>query len=146
MHTRDACSAVTRLINMGVEPYLIGAVLHTVLAQRLVRRICSKCRAAYEPPRPVRKAIERLGFEIPEYSKGMGCRACRNTGFRGRIGIHELLVVGDEIRDAIVADPTIGNLRKAAAAAGMIAPQSRRFSQSPRGNHHSGRGLPRPRR
>ena len=121
LHTRDACSAVTRLINMGVEPYLIGAVLNTVLAQRLVRRICSKCRAAYEPPRPVRKAIERLGFEIPEYSKGMGCRACRNTGFRGRIGIHELLVVGDEVRDAIVADPTIGNLRKAAAAAGMIA-------------------------
>ena len=105
---------------MGVEPYLIGAALNMVLAQRLVRRICSKCRAAYEPPRPVRKAIERMGYEISEYSKGMGCRACRNTGFRGRIGIHELLVVGDEIRDAIVANPAIGNLRKTAADAGMI--------------------------
>ena len=106
---------------MGVEPYLIAAALNVVLAQRLVRRICSKCRAAYEPPRPIRKAIERLGFDVPEYSKGMGCLACRNTGFRGRIGIHELLLVGDQMRDAVIADPALANLRATAAAAGMIA-------------------------
>ncbi len=115
LHTNDACSAITRLINMGVEPYLIGAALNMVLAQRLVRRICSKCRATYEPARTVRKAIERMGYEFPEYYKGMGCKDCRNTGYKGRLGVHELLAVSDQMRDAIVADPTIGNLRKIAA-------------------------------
>jgi type IV pilus assembly protein PilB len=120
LHTNDACSAITRLINMGIEPYLIGASLNMVLAQRLVRRICSKCRAPYEPPRTIRKALERMGHEMPEYFKGMGCKACRNTGFKGRVGIHELVVVSDNLRDAIVADPTIGNLRKIAVHDNMI--------------------------
>ena len=120
LHTNDACSAITRLINMGVEPYLIGAALNMVLAQRLVRRICAKCRATYEPARTIRKALERMGHELPEYYKGMGCKACRNTGFKGRLGIHELLVISDEMRDAIVADPTIGNLRKIALRDKMI--------------------------
>ncbi len=120
LHTNDACSAITRLINMGVEPYLIGAALNLLLAQRLVRRICPKCRTTYEPDRNIRKALERMGYELTEFSKGMGCKSCRNTGFRGRIGIHELLAVGDQLSDAIVADPTIGNLRKMAKRAGMI--------------------------
>ena len=120
LHTNDACSAITRLINMGVEPYLIGAALNMVLAQRLVRRICAKCRATYEPARTIRKALERMGHELPEFYKGMGCKACRNTGFKGRLGIHELLVISDEMRDAIVADPTIGNLRKIALRDKMI--------------------------
>lgn len=120
LHTNDACSAITRLINMGVEPYLIGAALNMVLAQRLVRRICSKCRATYEPARTIRKALERMGHEFPAFYKGMGCRACRNTGYKGRLGIHELLVVSDEMRDAIVADPTIGNLRNIATRDSMM--------------------------
>jgi type IV pilus assembly protein PilB len=120
LHTNDACSAITRLINMGIEPYLIGAALNMVLAQRLVRRICSKCQATYEPPRTIRKALERMGCEFTEFYKGMGCRSCRNTGFKGRLGVHELLVVSDEMRDAIVADPTIGNLRKIAVRDHMI--------------------------
>ena len=62
LHTNDACSAITRLVNMGVEPYLIGAALNMVLAQRLVRRICPKCRQTYEPPRTLRKALERMGY------------------------------------------------------------------------------------
>jgi len=121
LHTNDACSAITRLSNMGIEPYLIGAALNMVLAQRLERRICPKCRQTFEPPRTVRKALERMGFDFPEYFKGAGCKACRNTGFKGRIGVHEILVVSDEMRDAIVADPTLGNLRKFAARAGMIS-------------------------
>ena len=120
LHTNDACSAITRLINMGVEPYLIGAALNMVLAQRLVRRICSKCRQEYEPPRNVRKAIEKMGYEIPAYFKGVGCRRCRNTGFSGRIGIHELLVVDDQLRDMIVANPSLGPIREVAARRGMI--------------------------
>ena len=120
LHTNDACSAITRLINMGVEPYLIGAALNMVLAQRLVRRVCPKCRATYEPARAVRKTLERMGFEFNEFTRGVGCRSCRNTGFRGRIGVHELLVISDEMRDAIVADPTIGNLREVAKKSGII--------------------------
>ncbi len=120
LHTNDACSAITRLINMGVEPYLIGAALNMVLAQRLVRRICTKCRATYEPARTMRKALERMGYEFPEFYKGVGCKSCRNTGFKGRLGVHELLVISDEMRDAIVADPTINNLRKIAHRDGML--------------------------
>jgi type IV pilus assembly protein PilB len=121
LHTNDACSAVTRLINMGVEPYLIGAALNMVLAQRLVRRICSKCRQTCEPPRNVRKALERMGYAMEAFYRGVGCRSCRNTGFRGRIGIHELLVVGDELRDAIVSSPSVGPLRAIAARNGMAS-------------------------
>jgi type IV pilus assembly protein PilB len=120
LHTNDACSAITRLINMGVESYLIGAALNMVLAQRLVRRICAKCRQPHEPPRTVRKALERMGYESDTFFRGVGCRSCRNTGFRGRIGVHELLVLNDEMRDAIVAKPDVGNLRRLALADGMV--------------------------
>ena len=120
LHTNDACSAVTRLINMGIEPYLIGAALNMVLAQRLVRRICPKCRQQYDPPRTMRKALERMGFNIDVFYKGVGCRRCRNTGFSGRIGIHELLVINDEIRDAIVASPSISAIREIGRRNGMI--------------------------
>jgi type IV pilus assembly protein PilB len=120
LHTNNACSAITRLINMGVEPYLIGAALNMILAQRLVRRICTKCREHYEPPRTMRKALERMGYEFSEFYKGVGCKSCRNTGFKGRIAVHELLVISDEMRDAIVADPTVNNLRSIAMADGMI--------------------------
>jgi type IV pilus assembly protein PilB len=120
LHTNDACSAITRLVNMGVESYLIGASLNMVLAQRLVRRVCAKCRQTYEPPRTTRKALERMGYESDVFYKGVGCRSCRNTGFKGRIGVHELLVLNDEMRDAIVANPNIANLRRLALAVGMI--------------------------
>jgi len=120
LHTNDACSAITRLINMGVESYLIGAALNAVLAQRLVRRVCAKCRQTYEPPRTIRKALQRMGFEFKTFYKGVGCKSCRNTGFKGRIGVHELLVIDDEIRDAIISDPTVSNLRRIAANQGMV--------------------------
>jgi type IV pilus assembly protein PilB len=115
LHTNDASSAITRLINMGVEPYLIGAALNAVLAQRLVRRVCPKCRQPYEAPRTLRKAVERMGLEAETLYKGAGCRHCRNTGFRGRIGIHELLVINDTLRDAIVAGGSAGDVRRLAA-------------------------------
>ncbi|MBX3414863.1 MAG: Flp pilus assembly complex ATPase component TadA [Pirellulales bacterium] len=120
LHTNDACAAVTRLINMGVEPYLISAALNMVLAQRLVRRICSKCKETYDPPRQLRKAVERMGFQIDEFYRGVGCRKCRNTGFSGRIGIHELLVLNDEMRDAITANPSLATLHQMGRQLGMI--------------------------
>jgi len=97
-----------------VEPYLIGAALNMVLAQRLVRRICPKCRRPHDPPRALRKAIERMGYDIPEFFKGVGCRRCRNTGYVGRLGIHELLIINDELRDKIVAGASITEFRRTA--------------------------------
>jgi type IV pilus assembly protein PilB len=120
LHTNDACSAVTRLINIGVEPYLIGAALNMVLAQRLVRRICSKCRQTYEPPRNVRRAVERMGHEMTEFYRGVGCKRCRNTGYSGRLGIHELLIIDDELRDQIVSDPSITKIHQIAQRRGMV--------------------------
>lgn len=120
LHTNDACSAVTRLINMNIEPYLIGAALNFVLAQRLVRRICPKCRQPYEPPRVTRKALERMGYEGHEFFRGVGCKHCRNTGYSGRIGIHELLVLDDELRDIVVATPTISAVRECGVRKQMI--------------------------
>jgi type IV pilus assembly protein PilB len=120
LHTNDAASAITRLVNMGVEPYLIGAALNMVLAQRLVRRVCAKCREPYDPPRPLLKALERMGYGMSKFHKGVGCRRCRNTGYAGRLGVHELLVVNDDFRDAIVSGASIGALRKIGEAAGMV--------------------------
>jgi len=120
LHTNNACAAITRLVNMGVESYLISAALNMVLAQRLVRRICAKCRQTYEPPRALRKTLERMGFQGEAFHKGVGCRSCRNTGFKGRIGVHELLVITDEMRDAVVANPNISHLRKLAVRDGMV--------------------------
>lgn len=120
LHTNDSASAITRLINMGVEPYLIGAALNVVLAQRLARRICAKCRQEYEPPRPLRKAIERMNQGIEKFYKGVGCRKCRNTGYSGRLGVHEFLNINDELRDAIVAGQSVAELRRIGTTYGMI--------------------------
>ncbi len=123
LHTNDACSAITRLVNMGVEPYLISAALNVVLAQRLVRRVCARCRQPYDPPRTLRRALERMGADMDTFYRGAGCRRCRNTGFSGRIGIHEILLLNDELRDAIVAGNNVAELRRIATRDDMITLQ-----------------------
>lgn len=120
LHTNDACSAVTRLVNMGIEPYLIGAALNMVLAQRLVRRVCHKCREVYEPAKSIRNALERMDCSLEQFYRGVGCKNCRNTGFKGRIAVHEIMVVTDELRDVISNGPTTGNIKKVAKQEGMI--------------------------
>jgi type IV pilus assembly protein PilB len=120
LHTNDAASAITRLVNMGVEPYLIGAALNMILAQRLVRKVCPKCRETYDPPRQMRKTLERMGYGMDKFQKGVGCRKCRNTGYSGRVGIHEILVINDELRDAIVASSTVADLRRLGTVSGMV--------------------------
>ena len=119
LHTNDACSAVSRLINMGVESYLLGASLNMVLAQRLCRRICTKCKRSYEPPKPMQAAIERMGIQVDEYYRGTGCKRCRNTGYAGRIAIHELLVIDDGLREIISTNPPVTAIRDYAREAGM---------------------------
>ena len=120
LHTNDACSAVTRLVNMGVEGYLIGASLNGVLAQRLCRRICAKCKEAYDPPKAMVAVMQHMGLESHEFYRGVGCAKCRNTGYSGRIAIHELLVVDEALREAVSISPTIQTVNEYARRAGMI--------------------------
>jgi type IV pilus assembly protein PilB len=120
LHTNDACGAVTRLLNIGVEPYLVSAALMGVLAQRLVRKICTHCKEPYEPVVNIRRAVERVAGEVQTFYHGVGCSKCRNSGFSGRIGIYELLVPNDALRDKITVAPSITELRALAISSGMI--------------------------
>lgn len=103
LHTNDAPGAVTRLIDMGLEPFLISASLEAILAQRLVRRICTSCRTAYEPGHDLIELLDVDPLEIADkdFYYGDGCAECSNTGYRGRIGLFEMIVVSDAIRELI---------------------------------------------
>jgi len=114
LHTNDASSAPVRLVDMGVEPYLIAASVIAVLSQKLVRTICPNCKEEYRPS-PVE--LERIGLSREEaesitFYHGVGCPACGHTGFAGRTGIYELLLVTEPIRQAIVKGLTASELRQ----------------------------------
>lgn len=116
LHTNDATGAVTRLLDMGVEAFLISSALEGVLAQRLVRRICPDCRAEIQPSPAVRERLEALsGRPIRgAFFAGRGCDECRGNGYRGRIGIFELLPVGAELRELILHKQSNNQLKEAA--------------------------------
>ncbi|MHC4294408.1 MAG: GspE/PulE family protein [Planctomycetota bacterium] len=120
LYTSDAPGAVKRLIDLGVPPYQISASLVGVLAQRLVRKICTNCKEPYDPPVNIRRAIERSAGQTETFYHGTGCPQCRNTGFAGRIGIYELLVPGDQMRDKIAAALGIDELRALAGESQMV--------------------------
>jgi type IV pilus assembly protein PilB len=103
LHTNDAPGAVTRLIDMGLEPFLISASLEAILAQRLVRRICPSCRTAYEPGHDLIEMLDVDPLEIADkdFFYGDGCAECSKTGYRGRVGLFEMIVVSDAIRELI---------------------------------------------
>ncbi len=121
LHTNDSTGAVTRLIDMGVEAFLISSSLEGVLAQRLVRRICPHCRAQTEVAASVREKMEALGAQrlAGPFFQGTGCEECRGTGYRGRVGIFELLPVMPELRELILQKRSNAEL-KAAAQKTMI--------------------------
>jgi len=119
LHTNDAASAVMRLLDLKVEPYMIAATVECILAQRLVRRICPDCRTRYKPdPQTVALLAERPTGEIT-LDRGRGCRECRETGYRGRTGLFELLRVTDDIKHAITRQATLAAIRDLARAGGM---------------------------
>ncbi len=120
LHTNDAPSSITRLINIGIEPYLISAAVNAVLAQRLVRRVCDNCKSPVtNVSESVRKYLENYGADIETIYQGMGCQKCRQTGYKGRLGIYELLEMNEEIRDLISGNPSLGELRRASDRQGM---------------------------
>jgi general secretion pathway protein E/type IV pilus assembly protein PilB len=118
LHTNDACSAVTRLLDMGVEPFLVSSTLAAAMAQRLVRTICQECKEAYEPDRDQLPLDFKLEPGARLY-RGVGCRKCRETGFRGRAGIYELVVIDDEIREKIMSRVAAGDITQTAVKNGL---------------------------
>ncbi len=119
LHTNDAPAAVTRLVDLGVAPFLIGASLVGVLAQRLVRKICSNCREEYEPAVSIRKMVEKQLNSTSKFYRGVGCKKCRNTGYLGRIAIHELFVPNQEVQELITRNASFKEIREAAIKNGM---------------------------
>ncbi len=119
LHTNDAPGAVTRLVDLRVPPYLVSASLTAVLAQRLVRKICPNCKEAYEPPAGLRKVVEQTVGPVETFSRGLGCKKCRNTGYLGRIAIHELFVPDANIQSLIAQNAGLNLIWQAAKANGM---------------------------
>jgi general secretion pathway protein E len=124
VHTNDAASAVTRLVDMGVEPFLVASSLTAVMAQRLVRRLCPECREAYRPTAEELKevgltpeAVARAGN--PTIYRAKGCEVCGGNGYRGRTGIYEMLMVDDDIRQLALKNVDSGSMKKAGVAKGM---------------------------
>ncbi|RKZ01270.1 MAG: type II secretion system protein GspE, partial [Candidatus Hydrothermota bacterium] len=122
LHTNDAPSAVSRLIDMGIEPYLVAASLNLVVAQRLVRKICNYCKV---PDNPSPEALKRLGISEKDLEgvtlyRGEGCPKCNNTGYSGRDGIFEVLPISPELREMIIRNAPLHELRARAVEEGMI--------------------------
>jgi type IV pilus assembly protein PilB len=132
LHTNDASTAAPRLLDMGVEPFLIASTLEIILAQRLVRKICEKCRASYqfgeeervmiENEHDLRDALRRKNKNLSKltFFKGEGCRMCGHTGFRGRIGIFEIWSANQKARDLIMAKASRDEISHEAKKAGMV--------------------------
>jgi type IV pilus assembly protein PilB len=121
LHTNDAPSTINRLLNMGIEPFLVTASLNVVIAQRLARRICSECKAPFQYPREV-----LLELEVPEdkiatgkFMKGMGCPACNGTGYKGRVALYEVLAMTDEIKECVQRGYSTAELKAEAIRLGM---------------------------
>jgi type IV pilus assembly protein PilB len=122
LHTNDAPSTITRMKDMGIPVFLITATVEAILAQRLVRRICSQCR---EETTPSEDLIMDLGMTIDQFRgkkvyKGRGCEVCNNTGYKGRVGLFELMIMNDELREMVMNNCAVDELRDAAVKYGMV--------------------------
>jgi len=121
LHTNDAPSALTRLTEMGVEPFLSASAINCVLAQRLARRLCKECKEKYTPDEAV---LKRIGFPFepghpPQLHRAVGCNKCNNIGYKGRMGIHEVMTVTEEIERACVDHASGDEIKRIAVSQGM---------------------------
>jgi len=119
LHTNDAVGAVYRLVDMGVPPYLIAASLNGVVAQRLVRRVCSECAETYAPEAGELKLLRQAGMDVAELTRGRGCPTCGGTGYLGRIAVHEVLYLDEALRQAISEGAKRDELYRMARERGM---------------------------
>ena len=121
LHTNDAPSAVTRLIDMGVKPFLVASSVRAIMAQRLVRRVCKKCAQPYTPsPTEIRMLnLDESFIKNSNFMKGRGCPECGNSGYKGRVGIYEIFLVGEEIQHLIYGKESSHTIREAARKSGM---------------------------
>ena len=133
LHTNDAPSSVTRLINIGVEPYLISSALNAVLAQRLVRKICPQCKEQVEPSDEMRDFLQLQGWRSQKVWKGIGCDRCRKTGYAGRLGIYEMMLMDDALRDVITRNPDVTLLRKLCRERGLVTLREDGFAKAEAG-------------
>jgi type IV pilus assembly protein PilB len=122
LHTNDAPSTINRLMNMGIEPFLVASSLNLVCAQRLVRRVCKNCSEPHPTPVP---ALVQAGFSPEDANtivpnKGKGCEKCNNTGFKGRVGLYEVMEITEELRELILVGASALELRRKAIDEGMI--------------------------
>jgi type IV pilus assembly protein PilB len=122
LHTNDAPSTINRLMNMGIEPFLVATSVHLICAQRLVRRICKECRTAVDLPP---QALIDIGF-TPEDAKdvtvykGKGCSNCNNTGYKGRVGLYEVMECSEDIRQLVLEGASAIELKRSAIEEGML--------------------------
>ena len=123
LHTNDAPSAITRLRDMGIPPFLITATVESILAQRLVRKICVECRTEFEPSDELLMELQLPLAQARKYKfyYGRGCQRCNNTGYKGRTGLYELMEINDDIRDLISSDATVDDVRNLARSQGMTS-------------------------
>ena len=120
LHTNDAPGAITRMIDMGIEPFLVSSSVIGILAQRLVRTICPDCKEEYKPIDEELKDIKILGEKrTMKFARGKGCAKCMNTGYKGRLGIYELMIPDEGIRTAVMAKASTDEIRKLARNSGM---------------------------
>ena len=121
MHTNDAPLAVTRLVDMGVEPFLVSATIEAVVAQRLIRKVCTNCRVFYEPSEEALMELELTPDAVAgkQFAFGKGCDSCHYTGYKGRTAIFEIMTVTEGVRELIMDNVPTSHLREAALQAGM---------------------------
>lgn len=120
LHANDAISSVPRLLDMDIEPYLVISALNGVLSQRLVRRICESCKVEHIPNSVEKVVFDKRYISIEKIYKGKGCTKCLNTGYKGRVALHELFVIDDEIRSLLFNEASIFEIQKVAMKQGMI--------------------------
>ena len=124
LHTNDAPSTVSRMVNMGIEPFLVGTAVNLIQAQRLVRRVCSKCKVDVTAEVPAKTLID-IGFKPEEIEtfkvmKGKGCQTCNGTGYKGRVGLYEVMEITEGIRDLIMVGATAVEIKRKALEEGML--------------------------
>ncbi len=122
LHTNDSAGAITRFIDMGVEPFLVSSTMVVSFAQRLVRTVCPNCKAPYQPSKEALRVWGLRNTDGAKFSQGSGCFNCMHTGYKGRTGVYEVLIIDDMVKDLILKRASAHEINRAAHSAGNYTP------------------------